>query len=87
LLWLGCGAVITIVPLMLTAFFLRIRLKMNYLSICGLLSGCYTSPSTLAYANQLAASSAPIVAYASVYPLVMILRVVAAELLIIFLMK
>lgn len=87
LLWLGCGAVITIVPLMLTAFFLRLRLKMNYLSLCGLLSGCYTSPSTLAYANQLAASSAPIVAYASVYPLVMILRVIAAELLIIFLSR
>ncbi len=87
LLWLSCGVVITIVPLMLTAFFLRLKMKMNYLSLCGLLSGCYTSPSTLAYANQFAASSAPIVAYASVYPLVMILRVIAAELLLIFLLR
>jgi len=87
LLWLGCGVTITIVPLMLTAFFLRLKLKMNYLSLCGLLSGCYTSPSTLAYANQMAASSAPVVSYAAVYPLVMILRVIAAELLILFLIK
>lgn len=87
LLWVGCGVAITMIPLLLTAFFLRLRLKMNYLSICGLLSGCYTSPSTLAYANQLAASSAPVVAYAAVYPLVMIMRVIAAELLIIFLMR
>jgi len=87
LLWLGCGVAITIVPLMLAAFFMRLKMKMNYLSMCGLLAGCYTSPSTLAYANQLAASSAPIVSYAAVYPLVMILRVIAAELLILFLMK
>jgi putative transport protein len=54
LLWLGCGVAITMIPLLLTAFFVRLKMKMNYLSLCGLLSGCHTSPSTLAYANQLA---------------------------------
>lgn len=87
LLWLGCGILVTTVPLLVAALFLRLKDKINYLSLCGLLAGCHTSPSALAYASQLAVSSAPVVSYASVYPAVMIMRVIAAQLLLLFLMR
>lgn len=82
LLWMGYGALITILPLLLTGFFARISLKRNYFEICGLLSGSMTDPPALAFANGIAASEAPSVAYATVYPLVMFLRIFMAQLLI-----
>jgi putative transport protein len=81
-IWMGYGAVITLVPLLLTGFFSRYILKKNYLEICGLLSGSMTDPPALAYANSIAQSEAPAVAYATVYPLVMFLRIFIAQLLI-----
>ena len=56
--------------------------KINYLTIMGMLSGGYTDPPALAYANNSTASDAPAVAYSTVYPLTMFLRVVAAQVLI-----
>lgn len=81
-IWMGYGAIITIVPLLLAGFYSRIILKKNYLEICGLLAGSMTDPPALAYVNSIARSEAASVAYASVYPLVMFLRIFIAQLLI-----
>jgi putative transport protein len=81
-IWMGYGAIITLFPLIIVGFFSRIFLKKNYLEICGLLSGSMTDPPALAYANSIAQSEAPSVAYATVYPLVMFLRIFIAQLLI-----
>ena len=80
--WLGYGAMITLVPLLLIGFIARISLKRNYFEICGLLSGSMTDPPALAFANGIAQSEAPSIAYATVYPLVMFLRIFMAQLLI-----
>lgn len=82
LLWMGYGAIITILPLLLAGFFARISMKRNYFEICGLLSGSMTDPPALAFANGIARTEAPSVAYATVYPLVMFLRIFMAQLLI-----
>jgi putative transport protein len=81
-IWMGYGAIITLLPLMIVGSISRIILKKNYLEICGLLSGSMTDPPALAYANSIAQSEAPSVAYATVYPLVMFLRIFIAQLLI-----
>jgi putative transport protein len=84
LLWLGYGALITLVPILLVGAFARQFLKKNYIDICGLLSGSMTDPPALAFANSVTKSEAPAVAYATVYPLVMFLRIFVAQLLILF---
>ncbi len=83
LIWMGYGALITILPVLITAFFTRAVLKKNYFEICGLLAGSMTDPPALAYVNNLARSEAPAIAYATVYPLVMFMRIFIAQLLII----
>jgi putative transport protein len=82
LVWMGYGALITVIPLMITGIFARKFMKKNYFEICGLLSGSMTDPPALAFANSIAQSEAPAVAYATVYPLVMFLRIFMAQLLI-----
>jgi putative transport protein len=84
LYWMACATLITLVPILLIAIFARLKLKMNYLSICGILAGSMTDPPALAFANGLAPSSAPAVAYATVYPLVMLLRVIFAQLIVLY---
>lgn len=83
-LWFLGGALITLIPLLVVGIFLRIRQKTNYLTLCGLLAGSMTDPPALAFANQITSSNAPVVAYAAVYPLVMVLRIVVAQVLVIF---
>jgi len=73
--------VITLVPLLLVGVFARMALKMNYLHICGLMCGSLNSPS-LGFAQTMAHSEAPAVAFATVYPLTMISRVLMAQVLI-----
>jgi len=80
--WMGSGVIITIIPLFLIGFLSRVIFHKNYLEICGLLAGSMTDPPALAYANSIAQSEAPAVAYATVYPLVMFLRIFIAQLLI-----
>lgn len=82
LLWMGVGAVITLAPLLVIGGIMRALLRTNYLSLCGLLAGSMTDPPALAFANNLTNSDAPAVAYATVYPLTMLLRIVCAQLLI-----
>jgi len=80
--WVIWGFMITIIPLLVVAFLARGKYKINYLTIMGLISGASTDPPALAYASNSTGSDAPAVAYSTVYPLTMFLRVVAAQALI-----
>lgn len=80
--WVIWGFIITFVPLMVVGCIARGVYKINFLTIMGLVSGGCTDPPALAYANNSTGSDAPAVAYSTVYPLTMFLRVVAAQALI-----
>lgn len=80
--WMACSVLITLLPLLIIGFVARAVYKTNYLSICGLLAGSMTDPPALAFANDLSNSSAVSIAYATVYPLVMIMRIISAQLII-----
>lgn len=81
--WLLCGAAITLVPLMIVGFFARAVLRLNYLTLSGVLSGSMTDPPALAFASaQSASSPAPALGYAAVYPFVMCLRIIAPQILV-----
>lgn len=80
--WVIWGFVITVVPLIIVGLIARHKYKINYLSIMGLFSGSCTAPPALAYAGNSTGNDAPAVAYSTVYPLTMFLRVVAAQVLI-----
>ncbi|MGC8742876.1 MAG: putative transporter [Verrucomicrobiia bacterium] len=85
LLWMGCGALITLIPLLLVGFIGRIVWKLNFMNLCGILSGSMTDPPALAFANTIGKSDAPSIAYAAVYPLTMLLRILVAQLIVLFL--
>ncbi|MBK4718699.1 putative transporter [Azospirillum sp. YIM DDC1] len=85
LLWIGCGVLVTLIPLLVVGFIARAFARQNYLTICGLLSGSMTDPPALAFANAMSASEAPALAYATVYPMVMFLRILAPQLIVLFL--
>lgn len=80
--WVIWGFIITTVPLIIVGCIARGVYKINFLTIMGMMSGSYTDPPALAYANSATGSDAPAVAYSTVYPLTMFLRVVAAQALI-----
>ena len=82
--WVGYGFIITIVPLLIIGFIARYFYKINYFTLMGLIAGSTTDPPALAYSNATAGNDAPAVGYATVYPLSMFLRVVTAQLLILF---
>lgn len=77
------GMVITVVPILLAGWFGRHFLRQNFMTTCGLVAGSMTDPPALAFANNTAGSDAPSVAYATVYPLTMILRIVAGQVMVI----
>lgn len=80
--WIGYGALITAVPLITVGILARMLAKMNYLTMCGMLAGSMTDPPALAFANNLhPTSGAPALSYATVYPLVMFLRIITPQLL------
>ncbi|END3795380.1 putative transporter [Escherichia albertii] len=80
--WIGYGALITAVPLMTVGILARMLAKMNYLTMCGMLAGSMTDPPALAFANNLhATSGTAALSYATVYPLVMFLRIITPQLL------
>jgi putative transport protein len=87
LYWIGCAAAITALPLLAVALFARGVMKLNYLTLCGLLAGSMTDPPALSFATGVSGSEAPSVAYATVYPLTMILRVLSAQLLVLYLVR
>ncbi len=80
--WIGYGALITAVPLITVGILARMLAKMNYLTMCGMLAGSMTEPPALAFANNLhPTSGAAALSYATVYPLVMFLRIITPQLL------
>ena len=85
-IWLLYALIIAVVPLLIVGIYARLRYKMDFFSIMGMLSGSMTNPIALNYANSLAGSDMPAISYATVYPLAMFLRVVIAQLMILFLM-
>jgi putative transport protein len=87
LVWLGAGLCVTIFPLLFAALFARGVLKMNFTVLSGLLAGSVTDPPALAFANNLAKSDAPTVAYATVYPLTTLLRIMSAQILALTLIR
>ena len=81
LLWVSLGVIVTIVPLLLVGLLARKWHRMNFMSICGMMSGGMTDPPALAFASTLARCDSPGVAYAAVYPLTMLLRIIFAQIL------
>lgn len=80
--WIGYGALITAIPLITAGILARMLAKMNYLTMCGMLAGSMTDPPALAFANNLhPTSGAAALSYATVYPLVMFLRIITPQLL------
>ncbi|WP_368893182.1 putative transporter [Kluyvera ascorbata] len=80
--WIGYGILITGIPLLTVGILARVLAKMNYLTLCGMLAGSMTDPPALAFANNLhAISGAAALSYATVYPLVMFLRIITPQLL------
>jgi putative transport protein len=82
LVWMAAAAVITLVPLLLVGWVARVFFKLNFMSLCGLLAGSMTDPPALAFANAVARSDAPSVAYATIYPATMLLRIVVAQVVV-----
>lgn len=82
-LYVLTGFLITIIPILIIGPIAR-RLKFNYFTIAGMLAGTYTDPPALAYANSICSKEAPAVGYSTVYPLSMFLRILTAQLIVLF---
>ena len=82
LIYMLGGLLITVIPVFLVALIARKRYKMNYYSILGLVAGASTNPPALAFANSQTEHDAPAVAYSTVYPLTMFLRILTAQLMV-----
>lgn len=82
LMWILWGFLITFIPLLIVGLFSRGYYKLNYYTLSGLMAGSYTDPPALAYSNKVANNDAPAVAYSTVYPLSMFLRVLTAQILV-----
>ena len=85
LLYVLCGFLITVIPILCIGPVARYRYKMNYFTLMGMIAGTYTDPPALAYANQTAGNDAPALGYTTVYPLAMFLRIITAQVLILIL--
>jgi len=77
---------ITVLPILIVGIFAKARLKLNYMSLCGALAGSMTDPPALAFANAMASSNLSAMSYATVYPLVMIMRIISAQVLVLLFM-
>jgi len=82
--WMACAALITLLPLLIVAVIARMVYKVGFPTLCGLLAGSMTDPPALAFAGTMTKSDLPSISYATVYPMVMLMRVVAAQLLVLF---
>ena len=78
------GFIITVVPILIVGPIARIKMKLNYFTIAGMISGTYTDPPALAYSNSICSKEAPAVGYSTVYPLSMFLRILTAQLIVLF---
>ena len=78
------GFLITVIPILIIGPLAKLRYKFNYFMVMGMIAGTYTDPPALAYANQVCTREAPGVGYSTVYPLSMFLRILTAQLLVLF---
>jgi putative transport protein len=83
--WMALGAVVTTVPLLIAGFIGRKLMKLNYLTLSGVLAGSMTDPPALAFSTKLTKSDYPSLAYANVYPLTMLLRILVAQIAVLWL--
>ncbi|MBK8087622.1 MAG: putative transporter [Chitinophagaceae bacterium] len=83
-MWIGMGLTVTMVPLLVVGLIAHYGFRKTYFEICGILSGASTDPPALAFSSQLAKNEVASINYATVYPLTMILRIIAGQLLILF---
>ena len=79
------GFLITIIPILIMGIIARVKYKMNYFTLMGLIAGTNTDPPALAFANASSNTDAPAVGYSTVYPLAMFLRILTAQIIILFL--
>ena len=79
--WIISAVGIAMIPLLAVALIGRAVLKLNFMTLSGLMAGSMTDPPALAFANAISKSDAPSVAYATVYPLTMLLRILAAQIM------
>lgn len=84
LLWIGLGFLLTIVPVLIVGYIASQFLKLDYAHNVGMLCGCMANPMALNYANTTVEGDSPSVAYATVYPFSMFIRVISAQLLLMF---
>ena len=82
--YVGCGFLITVIPILIIGTIARLKFKFNYFTIMGMLAGTYTDPPALAYANASCSKEAPAVGYSTVYPLSMFLRIFTAQIVMLF---
>ena len=87
LTYVWTGFLITVIPILIIGVIARMRYKLNYFTIMGLIAGCTTDPPALAFANQSSSTDAPAVGYSTVYPLTMFLRILTAQLIVLFLCR
>ena len=86
LLYVGCGFLITVIPLLIIGAIARLYCKVNYFTLMGLIAGSNTDPPALAYSNQITSSDAPAVGYSTVYPLSMFLRILTGQMILLTMM-
>lgn len=82
--YIWMGFLITIIPILIMGVIGRKKMKLNYFTLMGLIAGSNTDPPALAFANATAGNNAPAVGYSTVYPLSMFLRILMAQLVLIF---
>jgi putative transport protein len=85
--WMLAGICVTVLPLIVVGTFARLVWKMNFVDLSGLLAGSMTDPPALAFASNIMKSDAPTVAYATVFPLTTLLRILGAQILAIILFR
>lgn len=83
-MWVVYGIIITMLPILLVGIFARKVCKLNYFTLMGVIAGSMTNPPALAYSNATAGNDVPAVSYATVYPFMMFLRVLTAQLFVLF---
>ena len=82
LLYVLTGFLITIIPILIVGPIARMKFRLNYFTLAGMIAGTYTDPPALAYANSICSKEAPAVGYSTVYPLSMFLRIFTAQLIV-----
>lgn len=83
-MWVFYGFLITFIPCFVMGVIARVVCHRSYFTIAGMISGAMTDPPALAYSNSVCGNSQASVAYSTVYPLSMFLRVLLAQVMVLF---